>query len=429
MPQIVKVLGGTLLIVVMLVGVTMLLARRHDRAVVAAWAETLGPLEDVERRHPHVGTSEGARALEAGAATLGIAMSTRGPSARTQPTDEARAAWEAVAKAIGSHVGKQAQRVDDGIDAPPPDVADFYRRKASAIHDLESKVMVGGPIVWETDLRRFFDAPVPALLTHRQLHSLFLLDAMERKYVGDEGGVSRALEAAWKVSGALSDRPELISQLVVIALDNNLFGVLRRVGTGDRDWPQRLRERNYRGAMMESFMTEVWMLHEHTQTHPSSFWLLPSTGPRGRVFQAMLDPLAAPYVRYCGSELVDSARRSLVRMRETDPCTPDAAALMARAEAIPAWNIVARHSMPSLTRAWLSASRADLNVEATIRILDAKAGGVSLGEPAPSAVCSGLKWTARASGDGALTIAPEGTVPEGPGLPLEFTVRHARAAR
>jgi hypothetical protein len=428
MPQIMKLLLGLLLIVVLLVGGATLLARRHDRAVLEEWARTLGPLEDVERRHPPVTNSEGAWALEAGAAALGIAKPPAGPPARTLPTDESRAAWEAVAKAVGAHVGKQVRRADDGIDPPPPDVAKLYRRNKSVIHDVESTVIASGPIVWETDLRRFFEAPIPGLFTYRQLHSVFLLDALERKRAGDEGGVSRALDAAWKVSGSLSDRSELISQLVAMALDDNLFGVLRRVGTGERDWPQRLRERSYRRTVSESFMVEAWMLREYTQTHPSSFWLLRPTGLRGRLYQAMVDPLAAPYIRYCGSELVDDARRSIVRLRATDPCALTPATLTASVDAIPAWNVVARTSMPSLVRGWISASRIDLDADATIRILEAKAGGSSLGAPVPSAVCSGLKWSTRASEDGALTIAPLGTVPDGPGLPLEFTLRKARTA-
>ena len=130
------------------------------------WPIGLGTLASVETRYPAQKTNEAARRLVALAAPLGISFQTSADvpllSSSLRDADKPNP----VRTAIGEYVKSEHGRAEPAISEPPAAVLTYLAAHEAEIDALRDHLLEADPIVWDLDLSKGFDAPVPNLLGH-----------------------------------------------------------------------------------------------------------------------------------------------------------------------------------------------------------------------------------------------------------------------
>jgi len=381
----------------------------RQRAADRAWAESFEPMETLLARHPAAPDSPAALELAARAQRLGISMlpsPTPGSIGKAPASGEV--GWKEEAKRfqpLVSFVGGQGTKAEDAtLEAPPQEVGDFLSKNSGEIDAVEARILGPDPITWAIDIRKGADAPYPSLPGHRYLVSVLLARALEAARGGEGPAAERALEASWKLHSTLRERPELMSQLVSIAMTDLHNGVLRRVPTEPAEWAERLSRHDWRRAVLRSYQAEAL---QFTITAREGW--TPASGGReaSKPAEWAWRLVSRLFLELSLANYSEQMNRMAVEVGLQDPCSLDAAALSRRTEeAIPRWNILARIAMPSFARTWNSVGRAALGDELTRLVVQAKAQvppaqASELPRTVPSSACAGVTWAVRAlpSGD------------------------------
>ena len=392
------VLGGLALAVALLWLVGLRSWARHRlRVSEERWATTSG-IADPLVRYPPVAQSDAARRLLELSARLGI----KSPAPGIPNNVNAVYGW----------VSQQAEKTEDIPGPPPPGaVADFLGEHRADIEAIEALLLGQGPVVWERDMARGFEAPYPPLVVHRLLQGVILANALVAERTGHHEASQRALEASWRLEQDLRERPELISQLIVVVTSSLRQGVLRQASTPPREWRERLQDFDYRRTTRGVLRAEAWMFSRQLQGKglgdvSSEEGQPPATGLRARLVRVA----TRPYVEMMGadySERLEAAARELTTL---DPCRLADDHDSRIRSAIPRWNVIGRIGMPSVARVWVTVGRAAFDAELTALVLEAKArrgqGAATALASRRSQACPSVRWVSTVEG-GAVTIAPE----------------------
>jgi hypothetical protein len=383
-------------------------ASHRVRRTQEAWAGEGAPLDAFAARFPYEPSSPAALQLDERTRSLGIHMVLR---ENARPSDPTNAQQKLLAE-LGSAVGKLS-RSADGVPPPLPPAAEaLLERERSTLGAIVGHILEAGPLRWELDISKGLAGPTPSLLGHRQLQGLLLARSWVAARDGRPAEAERALEASWRLNASFVERPELISQLIAVAVASMQHEVLRVTPQPAPIWRSRMSERPFSSGFSTSLQFEAagWMrfadgswgvsdLNHYGET------TTPPRGPLGRIGRF----LTAPYVQLSVADTSDAllrARRELARQRR---CDLDMTAYSKRfEESLPRWNVIGRVASPSVVRAWVSLREGDLDRELTERALIARAERAASGAwprgPFASTVCEGASWEYRATAGGGLSL-------------------------
>src|SRR6185436_18839697 len=82
---------------------------------------------------------------------------------------------------------------------------------------------------------------------------------------GDDVIARQALEASWKLDGALLDRREIVSQSLGVSLLRLEASVLRKIPPTMEAWPHGFGERDLEAALVRAIAYEAWGLRERAK--------------------------------------------------------------------------------------------------------------------------------------------------------------------
>ncbi|HWW61175.1 MAG TPA: hypothetical protein VN181_07400, partial [Thermoanaerobaculia bacterium] len=329
------------LVVVLVAGAAMMcgLAEMRVREYEAReWPIGLGRIADVPHRYPMTGRNAAATKLISLANDLEINFRS---GAREQPLP-------AIRKETTDYLQSQLKRSSGPIDPLPPALAAHLAKHAEALAKLRAH-LIAEPVRWEVDTTNGVDGPLPNLVATMSLGRLLTVNALDRARRGDAAAWDD-LQASWMLSRALAPRPELISQLISMALARSVNSASRLMPLPEPPWMREVRGADSRRAMLASLQAEAWAMRG-------------GTAARKRV------------LRYMTADTIEQMRTSANQLAEISECAFDADAFARKQQnEIPAWNKVSQLSMPNLAGAWQRVFRFNAELEATERINQIRGG-------------------------------------------------------
>jgi hypothetical protein len=235
-------------------------ANRRLVAVEKAWRDAPGDLDDFAARFPNEETNGAAHHLEAAAAPLDIDL---------RPRSDVPAGSSL---AIPDRANRDRQLLREYLDAelskasgeaasPSPEAATVLDRMAPHLGAVK-KALAGGEPRWRMEAVRGFEARIPNLLGQIQLQRVLLSSALREASRKDASTANSLLEASWALNAPLLARPELISQLIAVAVCRMQAGVIRKAPGPSGPWIARLGELDPRKGILESFRGEAWAMRE-----------------------------------------------------------------------------------------------------------------------------------------------------------------------
>lgn len=385
-----------------------------------------------EAAYPKTGASGSALALEEIGASLGLDLVPAGVDPAPPPPDPAPPAGEtvlanatpprprrshpdpavarefrAIAAMAREYTDREAKSSQERLGAPPPGLEDFLSQNDATLSAIRSILLAKESVAWEMDGSKRNDSPFPNLNGIGQLQRILFSRALVECRAQRFDDALETLEACWRLNDALRMRPEVISQLILLAIAKPLVGVLRKIEVPAYGWPDRLRDGSVMQAFLAALENQVWF-----RDSPASD-LTGKDGGYGRLLQRVGEEFrSGDLCRWTGGsleELVDGVLREERQLDDEQPLV-DA-------------------NLPDLL---LRIRRYEIDAELTALVIDARlerdasrrrrwpAKLLSAG----TGVCPEQKWTYRAFENGTARVAMESRVAESESpalrLPLEF---------
>jgi hypothetical protein len=297
---------------------------------------------------------------------------------------------------------------DERIGRAAPVVEKFLEEHGDDVAAIESVLLAHEEPRWEIDVALRGDAPIPNLLGHIRLQRLLLARALVLARQGDKDGAEQTMEASWRLHGAVLSRPDLISQLIAVAVARFQSGVLRKIDSPFYDWPDRLRAGGVLEGVLVALQNENWFFKEGEERDGRP-------GPYGHAWRGFVANVQA--YRGCSWDsrmLADAWRRASEEIETDDE-----------------YDAVTSISTPNLFEAVLRARRVAIDNELTALVLDARAERAALRRPRwpgrlrtlGAGLCPNGPWSYRVERNGTARFAFEDHVEGGSTpfqLPLQF---------
>jgi hypothetical protein len=412
-------LGGLLLLATMLCG-AYAAAWWRLRSAERAWTRDFEPTAAVLARHPPAATNETARRLDDLVRPLGIVM-TGAPSRNADLS------------AILTLVSKEEISMEDDPAPLPPPVQEFLATHADQLASVEMLLLNSAPLVWPSDHRLGYAAPGPPLMALRQLNAVLLARARDRDRTAQPADVGKSIEASFRASDGLHDRPELVSQLIAGAMVRARSATMRHLTHSLPEWPQRRGAHDFRRSFAVAYQMEAHLQTGYGRGLVSVQDLALNAGePRpGGAWNTTVRLISTPYTRLSAADYSQRLRGMALEFRAVDPCRSDVAAVNARlTREIPRWNVLGRLALRSLPPTWTTVADVELNEELTGLVMQARSQPVPpTADAQASRVCKGLQWTRTPDGSGGLVIeARDASLPERTGgAPWRYHLRASSA--
>jgi hypothetical protein len=192
-------------------------------------------LEDFEKRFPPAGKNAAAEEVERLALALGVDWRSDSSSPEDHPAKED---LEAYAQAqFGSWLDAQIRTSDDSIASPPARLKEYFERRDAIVARLTGSLVRDVPD-WGFDIHK---KPISSDLTLvARLSRIVLSAALSEERSERHVEAARLLEASWSLYQSVVSRPELISQLIGIAIAKLHIGVLRKMAEPPFEWLDRM---------------------------------------------------------------------------------------------------------------------------------------------------------------------------------------------
>ena len=240
-------------VVVLLYGVVLVLTESKRETIAERW-RTLESDEALAAKFPEIReANDVATKLETAAIPLGIVLT---PMTGVEQPGEViinTKAFEAFKKASGDWEAAIIESVDDGIAPIPPEVAGYLGDHRAEIDAISSVLTADGPPRWPmlvdgpAALR-----PIPNLLGQMNLGRALAAASFEAQLAGDRDRAWRYEQAQWTVAKGLLARPEMISQLIGIALSRRVAGVARKLDGPAPPWFEEMERFDFHRAMLDA---------------------------------------------------------------------------------------------------------------------------------------------------------------------------------
>lgn len=386
-------------------------SRRALRAAEERFTAVAGDAEGFRTRHPDRDANAAAQELERLAGALSIDLVP--DHARRRVT----VAGTAPQSELSSWLADQLASGDGTVAAPPPEVAEYLDQRRATIALVARRLVHEEPPRWKVRAELGLEAPVPALLGHLRLSRVLLAAALQHQAAGRGEDAERHVDAAWRLQAALKDRPELISQLIVLAELRWTVAALRKLADVGPEWESRLASVDTALGLREALAGEALFLRSWSEEvlAGESSVSAPNARPGWRDHAART--AGRPLLRAGTAELLAMQAVLLEHARADLPCALDPAAVEREVSAVLSrWNVVGQLAVPNVVATLGRAARAQLDVEATRQLLAARHAS-RRGEAGVSRVvgpCPDWTWRRVLAGDGAIRLEWTGTAPASP---------------
>ena len=349
-----------------------ILAAAMERSVASRpWPGGLEGLDKVAARYPERNAeTSAALALTRLTVPLGVDIAPR-VERQSKATPPTRKEYDAIKTPLHDYIDAQLGRPSNAIDEAPPALAAYLADRRAQLDGVRAHLLSGAPIAWKTQLSKGFDAPIPNLLGHMELARLFVADALVKARGGDAAAWDD-LHAIWLLDGGLRGRPDLISQIISLAMGRMTNAAAAKMPLPEPAWLGELRAADYRHSFMASMQSEAWG------------WMhLPRYGGH----------LASPYIRLCGADVADHVRVAFVKLAKSNACDVGDTLSQDVNDALPRWNVLGRIAVPNIAATWQRAARTTPELELTEKVLQLRRRET----PSPFSRCSDGRWLVTAS--------------------------------
>jgi hypothetical protein len=328
----------------------------------ASEAET--PLEEALRRYPPTPTNAAALDVERLAAPLGIDLVPRGVHERDRPDIKSVAAFEATREPMTAWIKSELTRSSGPISKPPAQVGAFLTSRRGALSAARAGLLRGEAPVWAESLDPRHRPPRANFAQRYYLAQIFLADALEQGRAGRYAAAFEDLEALWKLGEDLPASPMTTPRFFFGGMVRSACGALRRLDHVPAVWRERLRTFTPVAMMLESLRLEVSLASTVFPTE-----MLSPQGP----FAGIQAAVARVYWRKC---LDEATAPQLERLDDIAAAIPLCDASFD--ESLPSvdfswWNHVGQDFYRGQSQTLRGASRAALEAEMTLKILDLRA--------------------------------------------------------
>ena len=164
--------------------------------------------------------------------------------------------------AVGVWLEAELAKDDDEISDPPAPVREFLETRRDTIGGIVSALEKASPDWGDDDADGVRESGL-APSTNRLLPSIQLARILAGTALVEERGghgleADRALEASWSLLRPLSQRPELISHLIAVAISRFQAGTVRKLRAPSLAWMGRLTADDPYRAMIRAVRGDRW---------------------------------------------------------------------------------------------------------------------------------------------------------------------------
>lgn len=437
MRKVVLALSVLVAFVVLVYGVVILLAGKGREEIAERW-RTLGSDEQHAAKFPEVREkNEAAAKLEAAAIPLDIGMMPRTEMDEVEggALDQRRIAD--FKKASDDWVKAAIESGDDTIPPPPPVVASYLGENRVAIDGVVDLLSNGEPPLWTMRTEGpAMTRPIPNLLGQMQLAAVLGAAGFEAELAGDHVRAWRTQHALWTLAKGTLSRPEMICQLIGVALTRRVAGVTRKLEGPAPAWFAELEGFDFHRAMIDSSRSEWTASSEALNEDNFLEELRASARPENaHLFGVVRDVAIRPFIRWGITEMERATVEELVRLEKVEPCGIDSAAISAAiGDRLPT---LARKFggdfLPSTHTALSRAASLEIAIEGSSKILALKSRRDAAPDRAwpdtaadlAASRCSDARWNYARAADGSMRFAFDGKVDrpaayQGHWVPLEY---------
>ena len=394
--------------------------------------DSIEPQADFNRRYrPVAAKNASAARLEELSAAVEIEL--RPHNKAPHPAVDGKAAERE--RTISSWLRTQQERDDDSIDALPGDVEQWLADRRAAIDAVASHLVTAEAPLWPLLQRHSrLDQPLPNLLGYMKLQRLLGVAALAAESQGEHERAWRLQHAAWRLTQAIQERPELISRLVAIGGLRSEAGSMRKLEPPVPTWVSEMSALRLRGQMLDSVRYELETTHDAVTESPLDLFRSNShegLGERAR------DVAMSPLLRWVAADMSVSTSRQMVTLSRMSPCSIDgkAAERNIQSDLSPLAQRFSGFMTPNLINAFVRAANTEIALEGTSKVLalkvarDDAAGRWPDSLPrAGTSTCTGAEWAYENNPAAVPRLHFTGKVPEPPGfkgtrIPLDFMAR------
>jgi hypothetical protein len=352
----------------------MLLSGRSRGAkaeVMSRWAETVGTPAEVFARFPPQETNPEAFELIDATVPLGIDSAPRHDETMLRPDRERSKRFRQLKSQSSRWLEQQMSKTTSPVSAPPDQVASFLEENRQNLDDVQELLLSGDRPVWPSDLSRLFEAPIPNLLGHTDLHKLLLIDCLAALGSGNIEQAERALESAWELGEILTGDPVLISQLVSLDLKRSQAAVVRHM-PWLLHWVPRLDGQALRERIERALLYEGWVWPQY------DFGPSEEQGLLGRIHTTISGPLQ----QLGSADASERWRRTILKLQGAPSwCQPTLDRLGVRLEIpMPWWNTGGDILVFDVEQATTRVVHAQIQFELTRKVLEMTATRETTGE-------------------------------------------------
>src|ERR1700737_1022097 len=186
--------------------------------------------------------------------SVGIEMAR--PKEGQKPPRESNSAKK-LTEAIRDYGNAELGRPGGSVSPPPEAVRIFLEASGPDIDTILNLLSSPEPPVWKSDVCLGGEAPIPNLLGQMRLQRLLVARALSRAHVGQEGEAERVLRASWSLNASLRDRPDVMSQIIAIAIARMQVGLARRISVSPAAWLAGCAEHDLRASVLRALEVQA----------------------------------------------------------------------------------------------------------------------------------------------------------------------------
>ena len=414
---------------------TSIYARYKEPSVVKAWEQATGSTPDLQfesllKQYPRTESNQTARELERivrqlqlRQAAMPTAVMPESLPSQTEPFNSLLAS---------RYLDQQIRRSSDSLDPVPGEITSYLQKHSADLKALYHLLSNAPTPQWETDYARRLSAPIPNLKYFRQLQDIIALDAFDMLSRGENSKAQDAMNASWQISRSILNRPELISQVIGLALVKVEAGVLRKTAAASDDWQTKM-TLDLRSSVLNSLKWDSVTVFQAFKNHEGRI-LSGSAGVEW--YGHYLGYFGGPLFHLWALQDLTAMVAGLKDLQSADFCSFDPDQAYRQYQSSTSDLGEGKNYVPNGYRAWklatltmaeLEMTREVLRIKTAMQTKNGKAGLKQL-TPGNSALCPHINWDHVVESDGSIIIKanrlpPWLEVEEKHELPLSYTVR------
>ncbi|HYH10232.1 MAG TPA: hypothetical protein VEK11_24500 [Thermoanaerobaculia bacterium] len=210
------------------------------RASRREWTHGLGSVAAVASHYPTRTQNVEASRLIVYAMPLGIDFT---PASKRTP--------DPALEAAGNYLRQVQARADRTIPEPPAEVMRYLATHATQL-DLVRDHLLHADVVWAVDIGKGFEAPLPNMLAHLQLARVLVIRALL-------SGSSADLHGAWRLSQLMQSRPEMIPQIIGLAIARMINAAAWKLPLPAPAWLAEMDAVDHAWLLARTMQVELWM--------------------------------------------------------------------------------------------------------------------------------------------------------------------------